>query len=246
MVTGCHQNEELQEIPPCNGGDEQVLGFPNQGTYASQGGAHRSVHHQATQKRAKLFEIFMVRVMHPAVVAVVVVIGAVVLARRDLVIHRVEANAHADENSGNGKGVQKCGQHCRNQRKQQRKNFLGSNIQKNFGEDIQEQILHEVDARHHEHQQQDDFEVGLSLVVNRVGVGHADNDGFDRKQAPWLQRIATQCQGQREDELGDQHPSSDEGADREKQDGVEDQKANNRLLVPDGGGAQKVVPQRLR
>jgi hypothetical protein len=39
-----HDGDELDEVPLGNGGDQQVLGFPDQGAHTAQGCTHSAVH----------------------------------------------------------------------------------------------------------------------------------------------------------------------------------------------------------
>lgn len=80
-----------------------------------------------------------------------------------------------------------------------------------LGKHIEQQLLHEIDAGHHEDQQQQYLDIGHQFMLDLLGRGHADQHGFDGQQAAGLQRIALERHGQREDELDDQQPAGDEG-----------------------------------
>jgi len=67
--------------------------------------------------------------------------------------HCEEAHAYADQYRGDGQRIKESRQNSRNNREQKRQHLFGSNIEQDLGEDKKEQILHEVDTRHHEHQQ---------------------------------------------------------------------------------------------
>jgi hypothetical protein len=158
------------------------------------------------------------------------------------VIHGIEAHADADQYGGHGQGIEKGGQERGDEAEQERQQDLGADFQEDAGEHEQQQFLHEVDARHHEHEQQNHLEVRLGLVKHRMRIGHAEHHRLDRQQAARLQGIAAQGQGQREDEFGDQHPAGGEGADRKQQNGVDHQEGDNGFLVPVRGRSQEVVP----
>ena len=50
--------------------------------------------------------------------------------------------------------------------------------------------IHEVNARRRKHRQQNTkLQIGFGLVVNRMWVGHADDNGFDGQQSTGLQGI---------------------------------------------------------
>ncbi len=71
-------------------------------------------------------------------------------------------------------------------------------------------------------------------------MSHANHHGLDGQQAAGLQRVALQGHRQREDEFEDQDPAGDERPDREEQNGIEDQKRENRAFVPVRRNAEEV------
>ena len=201
------------------------------------------MHHEVAQECPEAFEVFPVDLVHRAVVRRIVLAGA---WGGHFAVHGVEAPGDADDHRRHGQGVQKGGQEGGDEGEQERQRDLVAHLDEELGEDEEQQILHEIDAGHHEDQQQDHLEAALHFVEDGVGVGQPQEQRLDGEQAPRLQRIALERHRQGEDELQHQHPAGDVGAEHEERDGVQDQKANDRQLVPLWGVAEKVCPVRIR
>ena len=73
-------------------------------------------------------------------------------ARSNSVKHSVEPHANTDQYRRDRQCIEKRRQYRRDNRKQKRQQLFGSHIEQDLGEDKEEQVLHEVDAGHHEHQ----------------------------------------------------------------------------------------------
>ncbi|MNR24533.1 hypothetical protein D3C85_1416140 [compost metagenome] len=131
--------------------DQQVLRFTHQCTNTTQRRTHCAVHQQAAQECAELFQVAMMKGRQILVIGVFAVLTRI-LARRDAVIHRVEPHAGTDDHGGHRqrieKGRQKRGQETEHQRQQ----GLGANPEQQARKQEQQQVFHEVDAGHHEHQ----------------------------------------------------------------------------------------------
>ncbi|MNM74160.1 hypothetical protein D3C81_859130 [compost metagenome] len=224
--------------------DQQVLRFTDQRTDTAQSGAHGTVHQQAAQKGAELFEIALMQGRQVFVVAVLAVLARVV-TRGDAVIHRVKAYGGTDDHGGHGQGIEERRQEGRQEAEHQGQRGLGANPQQQAREQVQQQVLHEVDTGHHEHQQQDHREVVQQLVIQRLGRGHLQQQGFDQQQAAGHQRITLERHGQGEDELQHQQPAGCHRACGPHYQGIENQKADDAGLVPTGRVPEKVVRERL-
>ncbi|MNR45535.1 hypothetical protein D3C85_1643900 [compost metagenome] len=83
------------------------------------------------------------------------------------------------------------------------------------------------------------------FVIECLGRGHLQQQGFDQQQAAGHQRITLECHGQGEDEFQHQQPARHHRPDRPQHQGVEDQEADNAGLVPTGGMPEKIVRERL-
>ena len=78
-----------------------------------------------------------------------------------------------------------------------------------------------------------------------MGVGEPNSDSLDREQTAGLQGVTLQGEGERENELPNQHPACNKRSGDVEHNGIEDQKRNNRLLIPVGGGPKEVLPVRV-
>ncbi|MNH13340.1 hypothetical protein D3C79_729080 [compost metagenome] len=98
-----------------------------------------------------------------------------------------------------------------------------------------------MDARDHEHQQQDHREVVLQLLIQRLWRGHLQQQRFDQQQATRHQRVAFQGHAQGKDELEHQCPAGGDRAYSHQQQRVEHQEQADDRLVPKRRLAQKTV-----
>ncbi|MNE26204.1 hypothetical protein D3C80_1195600 [compost metagenome] len=220
--------------------DQQVLWLAHQGAHATQGGTHCAVHQQATQEVAELVEVFAVQV-GDLLVAVHRAFLARVGAGRDAVVHGVEADRSADDHRRHGQRIEKRRQKRRQHAEQQRQNCLRAHPEQNARKQEQQQLLHEMDAGDHEHQQQDHREVVLQFLVQRLWRGHLQQQGFDQQQAARHQRVALQRHAQGEDEFEHQRPAGCNRANGNQQQRVEHQEQADDRLVPKRRLAQKTV-----
>ena len=94
--------------------------------------------------------------------------------------HSVETHANTDQYRRHGQCIEKRRQDRRNNREQKRQQLFGSHIEQDLGEHKKEQILHEVDACHHEHQQQNHLKVGLGLMEHTVWISEPQQYSLDR------------------------------------------------------------------
>ena len=235
--------KNLDELPAELVGDQQVLRLADGGAHTAERRAHRAVHQQRAQEGAELLQVLAVMVMHALVVAVFVFFVVKGLARCHLVIDAIEADGDADDHRGHGQRIEKGRQKGGHRREQHGKQGLGANAEQNLGEGEQQQLLHEENARHHEHQQQDDREVAEHFHAQGFRRGHAQYERLDGQQASRLQRIAAQRHGQGEDEFQHQHPARDEGPGDHQEDGIDCQEGDDGQLVPARRVAEKVLPE---
>ena len=240
-----HAQEELHEHPVHALGDQHVLRFADDGGDAAQRRADRSVHHQAAQEGAEPLHVVAGELRNGVFLAgfddrIEPLDG---FLEHEAAIDLVEADSDADDDGGDRERIEERGKERRDGAEHERQQNLVADVDQQLGEGEEQQILHEVDARHHEHQQQDHREVVLHLLEDVPGAGHADEQRFDGEQAPRLQRIAAQRHRQREDELQHQHPAGDEAARRVVEKRIDGQKGHDRELVPRRRGAEEVAPE---
>ena len=137
-------------------------------------------------------------------------------------VNTVKADGDADHHRHNRQRIQEGREESRGEAKRQREQRFRRNAQQQTGEDKQQKLLHKVDPRHHEDQQQQDFKIRRYLVFNMLRAGHSNDHGFQRQQPAGQQRIALQRHRQGKDKLGDQHPPGNEGI-QQKDNGINDQ-----------------------
>ena len=138
-------------MPARGFGDNQVLRFANHRHHAAERGADPGVHHQAAQEAAKLLQDIAIVLLDMAVVEHIVIVRP---RRSDFVINTVETHGDANHDRDNGQRVEKCGKKGGSDAKRQRQQHLAADAEQQTGEDEQQQLLHEIDPRHHKHQQQ--------------------------------------------------------------------------------------------
>ncbi|MNC46120.1 hypothetical protein D3C75_951230 [compost metagenome] len=158
-------------------------------------------------------------------------------------VHRVETHCRTDDHRGNGQGIEKRREKGRKKAEQQGQQRLGAHPEENPREHEQQQILHEIDAGNHEHQQQDHREIMLQLVIQRLGRGHAQHQGLGHQQATRHQRVALERHAQGKDELDHQHPTGDHRPEGDQQQRVEQQEQAQGGLVPAGRLPEEVMGQ---
>ena len=100
-----HAQEELEEIPSHNIGNQEILRLTDQGRYTTQRGTHSTVHHQAAQERAELFQVLTMQLNHGIVRRRVMVVIEL-LARCHLVIDAEETRGHRDDDRCHGQRIQ--------------------------------------------------------------------------------------------------------------------------------------------
>jgi hypothetical protein len=132
-------------------------------------GADDGMHHQTTQEGAESIEVGAMQLLD-LFVATDVVLDVVLLAGREAMEHLVEAQAHRDQHGDDSQRIEKCGQRCGSQTQRQRERDARADAEQDLGEHEQQQLAHEVDARDHEHEQQDDGRRGDGFVVDGCGV----------------------------------------------------------------------------
>src|SRR5690606_146786 len=126
--------------------NQQVLGLTHHGGHAAQGSTNGTVHQQATKKGPEVFQIFPVQLNHFVVAVGVVVFLLVALAGCHLVIDREEPHRNADDNGGDGQGIQKRRKYGSRTTKQEGQRRLGVHPHQNLGEGDQQQLFHEVNT----------------------------------------------------------------------------------------------------
>ena len=188
------------------------------------------MHHQAPQESAKLREILLVQLDNFIIGAVIVVVVKL-FARRDLVVNAVETNGHRDDHGCDGQRIQKRGQERRREREHQRQNNLRTHAQQDLGEDVQQHFPQEIDARHHEHQQHDDFKILFGFVNDAFRRRQPQQNCLDSQKTARLQRVAFQRHGQRENELRHQGPASHMWIDNHNE-RVQNEESKNGDFVP--------------
>ena len=233
-------NEKLREVPAHDRTDQQVLRLAHQCADTAQGGTDRTVHHQIPEKSAELFQVFLLFFLERQVAGQVVCSSAI-LAGYVAVVDLIKAVRHRNDDRGNGEGIEEGREKGTGKAEQEGDFILGLHLDQNTGKGEAKEILHEVNAGDHEDQEQDDLEVGQGFVVHGLGLGHADEDSFHRKQAARRQGIAFQGHCQGEDKFTDQNPAGKERPVGVQQDGVDHQKRENGELVPEWGIAKKVI-----
>ena len=100
------------------------------------------------------------------------------LTRCDLVIDRVEPYGDRNHHRGDRQGVEERREEGRGNGEHEGQEHLRTNAKEDLRKEEKKQFAHEVDARHHEHQQQDDREIGEDLRPDAFRIGHADEHGF--------------------------------------------------------------------
>ncbi len=140
----------------------------NQCAYTAQRRTHRSVQHQTAEEGAEVLQLRGSR------------FPAGTWFRRP-VIHRIKPAGDSNQHRGHCQGIEKCREKSRHQTKQQAQQPLAANAKQQACEYRQQQILHEENTRHHEHEQQDNRQVARHLPVHGCGSGHTDQDGFQGK-----------------------------------------------------------------
>ena len=213
--------------------DQQVLRFTHQRAHATQRRTDGTVHQQAAQKRTKLVEIAMMKGRQVPIIAVLAVLAGIG-ARGHPVVHRVKTDGSTDDDSCHGQGVEKGRQERRQKAKHQRQQRLGADPKQQPREQEQQQVFHEVDAGHHEHQQQDHRKVVNQLVIERLWRGHFQQQRFDEQQAARHQWITLERHGQGEYEFQHQQPAGCHRTCCPQHQGIENQEADNTNLVPAG------------
>ncbi|MNX76637.1 hypothetical protein D3C86_1081500 [compost metagenome] len=173
-------------------------------------------------------------------VLVILMLTLKLVAGGHLVIDGVETGGDADDHGDHRQGVEEGGQEGRHQAEGEGEQGLGMDADQHLGEDVEQQLFHEIDAGHHEDQQQQHFDVGHQLMLDLVRRGHADEHGFDGQQAAGLQRVALERHGQGEDELDHQQPASQEGINVED-DRIDQQEYDDGNFVPPRGITQKIL-----
>ncbi|MNY32094.1 hypothetical protein D3C86_1662870 [compost metagenome] len=83
------------------------------------------------------------------------------------------------------------------------------------------------------------------LVIQRLGRGHAQHQGFDHQQATRHQRVALERHAQGEDELDHQQPACDHGTGGYQYQRVEDQEQQNGRFVPARRVPKKISDEGL-
>ncbi|MNZ58354.1 hypothetical protein D3C78_763600 [compost metagenome] len=234
--------EEVAEVPAHLVANQQVLRLAHQGADATQRGADSAMHQQAAQEGAKLLQVVALQ-LGDVVIAIEVRLFPRVGARGDPVVHRVETHRRTDDHRGNGQGIEKRREKGRKKAEQQGQQRLGAHPEENPREHEQQQILHEIDAGNHEHQQQDHREIVLQLVIQRLGRGHAQHQGLGHQQATRHQRVALERHAQGKDELDHQHPTGDHRPEGDQQQRVEQQEQAQGGLVPAGRLPEEVMGQ---
>ena len=68
-------------------------------------------------------------------------------------VDRIETDGNADHHGDHRQGIEEGGQKRSSETKRQREGDFIAQIQQQFGEHIQQELLHEVDASDHENQQ---------------------------------------------------------------------------------------------
>ena len=74
-------------------------------------------------------------------------------------------------------------------------------------EEVTQELLDEVDTGHHEHQEENNLQIGFNLMVDGGGIRHPGEDRLDGQDASGNQRIALQRHGQCENKLAHQTPA---------------------------------------
>ena len=236
-----HAQEEGRKVPAHHFRDQQVLGLAHHGRHATQGSTDGTMHQQATQERPEIFQVFPVQFDH-FFVAVGIVVGVLIaLAGSHPVINSIETHGNRDNNGRYRQGIQKSRQQRGRTAKQHRQRRLGPHTHQDLGEGDQQQLLHEIDPRHHEHQQQDHREIGEHLQIHCIRGSQPDQQGLHSQQSAGQKRVALQGHGQGEDKLGNQKPAGHSGPEDIHHDRVGNQKQQDHLLVPDRCLAKEVV-----
>ena len=238
-----HLHEEFGELPVHDLSDEQVLRFTNERGHATECRTHGTVHHQAAQERAEAFEILTMQLDH-LVIGGWIVVMIELLAGCHLVVDAKETRRDRDDDSGNRQRIEKRGKKRGREREQHRQQHFGTHAQQDLRERKQQHLTQEVDAGDHEHEQHDDGEIDFRLMEHHFGCCQSEDDGLDGQQSTGLQGVALQRHRQRENELKNKDPASDErivGRDNR----INNQEAENRGLVPIGRVAKKILAKRF-
>ena len=197
------------------------------------------MHHQAAQKAAELFQHVTIMLVDVAIVEDIVIIRA---RGGDAVIDAVEANGDADHYRHNGQRIEEGGEEGRCETKRERQQHLTANPQQQAGKDKQQQLLHKIDPRHHEHQQQEHFQIAGNLFTDMFRAGHADHHRLNRQQASRQERITLECHGEGKDKFHHQHPAGNKRIEVKNQ-RVNDQNNDESEFIPVRGLAKKIAPQ---
>ena len=125
--------------------------------------------------------------------------------------NRIKTHPHTDKHCSHCQRIEKCGQHRSDDRKKKSERLFRADVEQDLSEYEQQQILHEVNTGHHEHQQKNDLKICLGLVKDTVWLGQTQQNALYGKKAPGLKRIASQRERKRKDELGDERPTRHHG-----------------------------------
>ncbi len=243
-----HPCEKFDERPVRVLRDQQVLRLAHLRHDAAERSTDCGVHHQPAQERAKCIEIGAVQLLH-FLVAADVVLDVVLLAGSEAMEHLVEAGAHRDQHRDDRERIEKGRERRRGQAEDQGQRESRADAEQDLREHEQQQLAQEVDARDHEHEQQDDRHGSQRFVVDRSRRRQSDQHALDRQQAAGLQRVAPQRHRQREDELEQQQPARDDRAvlaAEEHDQRIDDQERDDRQLVPVRRVAEEVAGEGLR
>ncbi len=201
--------------------DQEVLGLTGGRHHASQHAPDREMHRKGAEKGPKLRQLLVVSVVAVALLAAV---GHVHVVHRD---HVGEHHRHDRE------GVEVGAEHHPRERETDGEHDFVFDLDHHRAEDHGQPVAQEMHAGDHEHQQEDDLEVVVCLLVHGVRIRHVHDDGLNGQESAGEQGVALEGAGQEDDELADHEPAHDElRVRREQEEGVDEEEGENELLVP--------------